>query len=80
MLSNCSVKKMQGWNFANTLTFAFMYHPYLVYKLFGMPSLHLFTFLMFFIAFYFLLSILFLVLQQGLSLRRVTTSPKLETV
>ena len=31
------------------LTFAFMYHPYLVCILFGMPSLHLFTFLMFFI-------------------------------
>ena len=42
-----SVKKMQGWGFANTLTFAFMHHPYLVYILFGMPSLHLFTFLMF---------------------------------
>ena len=26
-----------------------MHHPYLVYILFGMPSLHLFTFLMFFI-------------------------------
>ena len=26
-----------------------LYHPYLVYILFGMPSLHLFTFLMFFI-------------------------------
>ena len=25
-----------------------MYHPYLVCKLFGMPSLHLFTFVMFF--------------------------------
>ena len=31
------------------LTFAFMHHPYLVCILFGMPSLHLFTFLMFFI-------------------------------
>ena len=30
------------------LTFAFMHHPYLVCILFGMPSLHLFTFLMFF--------------------------------
>ena len=29
--------------------FAFMHHPYLVCILFGMPSLHLFTFLMFFI-------------------------------
>ena len=31
------------------LTFAFMDHPYLVCILFGMPSLHLFTFLMFFL-------------------------------
>ena len=31
------------------LTFAFMHHPYLVCVLFGMPSLHPFTFLMFFI-------------------------------
>ena len=30
------------------LTFAFMHYPYLVRILFGMPSLHLFTFLMFF--------------------------------
>ena len=30
------------------LTFAFIHHPYLVRILFGMPSLHLFTFLMFF--------------------------------
>ena len=29
------------------LTFACMHHPYLVCILFGMPSLHLFTFLMF---------------------------------
>ena len=34
------------------LTFAFMHHPYLVCILFGMPSLHLFTFLMFFIFLY----------------------------
>ena len=27
------------------LTFAFIHHPYLVCILFGMPSLHLFTFL-----------------------------------
>ena len=47
MLSNCSVEKMQGWGFANMLTFAFMHHPYLVGILFGMPSLHLLTFLMF---------------------------------
>ena len=30
------------------LTFAFMHYPYLVCILFGMPSLHLFTFVMFF--------------------------------
>ena len=30
------------------LTFAFMHYPYLVCLLFGMPPLHLFTFLMFF--------------------------------
>ena len=30
------------------LTFAFMHYPYLVRILFGMLSLHLFTFLMFF--------------------------------
>ena len=29
------------------LTFAFMHHPYLVCILFGMPSLHLYTFLLF---------------------------------
>ena len=33
------------------VTFAFMHPPYLVRILFGMPSLHLFTFLMFFISF-----------------------------
>ena len=33
----------------NGATFAFMHHPYLVCIVFGMPSLHLFTFLMFFI-------------------------------
>ena len=32
------------------LTFAFMHPPYLVCILFGMPSLYLFTFLMFFIS------------------------------
>ena len=46
-----------GWDIAFMLTFAFIYHPYLyvdlwyhpylVCTLFGMPSLHLFTFLMF---------------------------------
>ena len=30
-------------------TFAFMHYPYLVRILFGMPSLHLFKFLMFFL-------------------------------
>ena len=34
--------------FAYMLTFALMHHPYLVCILFGMPSLHPFTFLMFF--------------------------------
>ena len=68
MLSNCSVKKMQGWNFANMLTYAFLHHPYLVCKLFGMPSLHLFTF---FIVFLFPSFYPFLVLQLDLSLRRV---------
>ena len=32
------------------LTFAFMHYPYPVCILFGMPSLHLFTFLMFFLS------------------------------
>ena len=49
------------------VTFAFMHPPYLVRILFGMPSLHLFTFLMFFL---FLVSILFLVLIS------VTATPK----
>jgi len=40
---------MYGWGFANTFTFAFMHHPFLVCILIGMPSLHLFTFLMLFI-------------------------------
>ena len=34
------------------LTFAFMHHPYLVCILFGMPSLHPSTFLMFIIFLY----------------------------
>ena len=42
-----------GGGFANALTFVFMHHPYLVCILFGMPSLHIFTF--------FLVSILFCV-------------------
>ena len=37
-----NVKTMQGCGFVNLL-----YHPYLVCTLFGMPSLHPFTFLMF---------------------------------
>ena len=55
VLSNCSVKKMQGWGFASTLTVAFMHHPYLVCILFGMPSyiFYIFNF------FYILVSILF---------------------
>ena len=44
---NCT----NSWGFAYMLTFAFMHHSYLVCILFGMPSLHLFTFLMFFIFF-----------------------------
>ena len=48
------------------VTFAFLHSPYLVRILFGMPSLHLFTFLMFL----FLVSILFLVLIS------VTATPK----
>ena len=48
-LTVSGVKKMQGWGSANTLTFAFVHHPYLVCILFGLPSLHLSTFLMFFI-------------------------------
>ena len=53
------------------MTFAFMHHPYLVCILFGMPSLDLFTFVMFFS---FLVSILFWCqsqLQLDLTLRRV---------
>ena len=34
------------------VTFAFMHHPYLICTLFGMPSLHLFTFSMFFVFLY----------------------------
>ena len=41
---SCSVKTMQGWGFANMLTFAFVHYPYLVCILFGMPSLHRFTY------------------------------------
>ena len=37
---------MQGWGFVNLPSP--LYHPYLVCILFGMPSLHPFTFLMFF--------------------------------
>ena len=37
---------MQGWGFANLPSQ--LYHPYLVCILFGIPSLHPFTFLMFF--------------------------------
>ena len=48
MLSNCSVKKMLGWGFAYMSTFAF-HASSLPCLHFGMPSLHLFTYLMFFI-------------------------------
>ena len=37
---------MQGWGFVNLPSL--LYYPYLVRILFGMPSLHPFTFLMFF--------------------------------
>ena len=72
------------------LTFAFMHHPYLVCILFGMPSLHLFTFLMFFI-FLFLyffdvslklnvnLSYSYRAKKSILSSVQVTTTPELET-
>ena len=40
------VKTMQGWGFVYLPSL--LYHPYLVFMLFGMPSLHLFTFVMFF--------------------------------
>ena len=43
------------------MTFAFMHPPYLVRILFGLPSLHLFTFLMFFISCMFL----FIYLRKG---------------
>ena len=39
------------------LTFAFMHYPYLVCILFGMPSLHLFTFLMFFKSFIMMITV-----------------------
>ena len=32
-------------------TYAFMHHPYLVCILFGKPSLHLFTFLIYFLVY-----------------------------
>ena len=40
-----NVKAMQGCGFVNLPSL--LYHPYLVCTLFGMPSLHPFTFLMF---------------------------------
>ena len=43
------MKKDVGMGLAYILTFAFMHHPYLVCILFDMPSLDLFTLLMFFI-------------------------------
>ena len=49
---NYSVKNMQKWRFTNKLTFAFMRHPYLVCIVFGMPSLHLSTVLMFAFSFF----------------------------
>ena len=43
--STCKCKKMQGQGFAYQPSL--LYNPYLVCILVGMPSLHLFTFLMF---------------------------------
>ena len=48
-----SVEKIQGWGFVYLPSL--LPHPYLVYILFGMPSLHLFTFVMF----CFLVSVIF---------------------
>ena len=50
-----------GMGLCQYVTFAFMHPPYLVRILFGMPSLHLFTFLMFF---YFFIIEVSAVLQQ----------------
>ena len=47
------------------LTFAFMHYPYLVRILFGMPSLHLFTFLMF-------LSLVLLKIGEGVEDKKAT--------
>ena len=47
MLSSCSMKNILGWSFANTSTFDFMHHPYLVCICFGMLSLHLLHFWLF---------------------------------
>ena len=44
-LKMSNVKTMHGLGFVNLPSL--LYHPYLVCILFGMPSLHLFTFLMF---------------------------------
>ena len=73
------------------LTFAFMHHPYLVCILFGMPSLHLFTFLMLlfscFYTFLMLVSNLMLISATARAKKsilssvqlQVTTTPELET-
>ena len=63
------------------LTFAFMHHPYLVCTLFGMPSLHLFTFLMFFIFLFLHFFDVNLKIEEYLSLSVATeyTTPELET-
>ena len=71
------------------LTFAFMHHPYLVCILFGMPFLHLFTFLMFFLFLFSCIyiyiyrltacevgvfSYIYTVISQGTSLENTPTS------
>ena len=44
---NKKISRDGALNIANTLTFAFMHHPYLVSILYGMPSLHLLCFYFF---------------------------------
>ena len=63
------------------LTFAFMHYSYLVCILFGMPSLHLFTFLMFkscFCTFLMLISVTVRPMPKK-NISSVTTTPELET-
>ena len=66
------------------VTFAFMHPPYLVRILFGMPSLHLFTFLMFFISCFYTFLVLTSVTATPRSKKSilssvwVTTTPEFE--